>query len=122
MLFVRDLTCTRGGIPVLQSVNLALPPGEALILRGPNGSGKTTLLRTIAGLQPPAAGSVDCTPDSIAYGGHADGLKSALTVAENLEFWAEIYGTKGIDTALKTFDIVKLRGRLAQTIGDFRRQ
>ena len=116
MLFVRDLTCTRGGIPVLQSVNLALPPGEALILRGPNGSGKTTLLRTIAGLQPPAAGSVDCTPDSIAYGGHADGLKSALTVAENLEFWAEIYGTQGIDTALKTFDIVKLRGRLAQNL------
>ncbi len=67
--------------------------GEALILRGPNGSGKTTLLRTLAGLQPALAGEISSDPDSIAYAGHADGIKATLTVAENLHFWAAVYGT-----------------------------
>ena len=65
----------------------------APVLRGPNGIGKTTLLRTVAGLQPPLAGTVETPPEEIAYAAHADGLKATLTVAENLAFWAEIYGT-----------------------------
>ncbi|MGR3290097.1 MAG: ABC transporter ATP-binding protein, partial [Paracoccaceae bacterium] len=48
-LIAENLTCVRGGLPILQSVNLTLAEGSAMILRGPNGSGKTTLLRTIVG-------------------------------------------------------------------------
>lgn len=43
---------------VCRDVNVALQPGELVALLGPNGAGKTTLLRTLAGLQPPLAGSV----------------------------------------------------------------
>ena len=114
LLRVTDLACARGGIPVLRGVSFDLNAGEALLLRGPNGIGKTTLLRCIAGLQPPLQGSV--TGEDIAYGAHADGLKATLSVAENLEFWAGIYGTSGIDAALQAFDIADLRGRLAQNL------
>jgi len=116
LLSARDLACSRGGLPILSGVSFSLAAGEAIFLRGPNGSGKTTLLRAIAGLQPPMAGHVDAAPDAIAYGAHADGLKSTLTVAENLEFWAAIYGTHGIDRALAAFDIVALRDRPAQNL------
>jgi heme exporter protein A len=108
-----NLAVARGGVTVLQGLDLALGAGQALILRGPNGSGKTTLLRTLAGLQPPAAGSVEVPPDSVAYAAHADGLKSVLTVAENLSFWARIHGTPDINPALVALDLVALQHRPA---------
>ncbi|MEQ8923547.1 MAG: heme ABC exporter ATP-binding protein CcmA [Roseovarius confluentis] len=113
LLALHDLGCARGGLPVLTGVDLAIEAGQALILRGPNGSGKTTLLRTVAGLQPPLAGRVEAAPDSIAYAAHADGLKATLTVAENLEFWAALFGTSGIGDALNALDLVTLRDRMA---------
>jgi heme exporter protein A len=97
-------------------VTFEVGAGEVLVLRGPNGSGKTTLLRTLAGLQPPLAGNISVSPDSIAYAGHADGIKATLTVAENLTFWAAIFGTRSIDKALEGFDIVGLSHRPAQNL------
>lgn len=45
--------------PVLNDVNFTVQRGEFVGLVGPNGAGKTTLLRTILGLTPPSAGSVE---------------------------------------------------------------
>jgi heme exporter protein A len=87
--------------------------GRALVLRGPNGSGKTTLLRTVAGLQDPMAGSVQGAEDQVAYAAHADGLKAALSVAENLRFWASVFGQRDIDPALRAFDLEALVDRRA---------
>jgi heme exporter protein A len=98
---VTDLACARGPAQVLAGVNFSLAPGEALILRGPNGSGKTTLLRTLAGLTPPIAGRIEMAEDAIAYAGHADGLKAQLTVAENLTFWARVFGADDIGPATR---------------------
>lgn len=115
-LIVENLSCARGGLPVLQGVHFTLRPGQALILRGPNGSGKTTLLRTVAGLQPALAGTVRGATDSIAYGAHADGLKVTLSVAENLQFWAGVYGAGGIEAAIGAFDLAGLIERPAQNL------
>jgi len=113
MLSLSNLAVARGGVTVLRGLTLSVGPGQALILRGPNGSGKTTLLRTLAGLQPPAGGGFDLPPDSVAYAAHADGLKSTLTVAENLSFWSRIYGGPGIDQALTALNLTQLTRRRA---------
>lgn len=115
-LTVTDLACARGGVPVVEGVTFTLSGGHALVLRGPNGSGKTTLLRTLAGLQPPLTGTISIPAESVAYAGHADGIKATLTVAENLGFWAAIYGTRDIDRALDGFDLHTLRDRPAQNL------
>ena len=112
-LEVSDLAIARGGIPVLEGVSLALDPGAALVLRGPNGIGKTTLLRTIAGLQPPLAGRIAGGGERIAYAGHADGIKPTLTVAENLTFWARVFGGGAIAPALDAYALSDLAARPA---------
>jgi heme exporter protein A len=116
ILSVSDLSVARGGLPVLAGVGFDLVPGQALILRGPNGSGKTTLLRTIAGLQLPLQGAISGADDRIAYAAHADGLKTMLSVTENLLFWAEIFGYPQIDPALDAYALRPLATRLAGTL------
>lgn len=112
-LTVTDLAVGRGGVPLLAGVSFVLRPGRALVLRGPNGSGKTTLLRTVAGLQPAMAGAVAGAEERIAYAAHADGLKAALTVTENLTFWAAVFGQSEIAPALAAFDLEGLATRRA---------
>lgn len=115
-LIVSDLTVARGGVPVLEGVSFVLTSGAALVLRGPNGAGKTTLLRTVAGLQPPMAGTVSGAEDRIAYAAHADGIKQVLTVAENLSLWADVFGQSDIEPALEAFNLKDLRDRAAGSL------
>ena len=115
-LTVSDLAVARGGIPVLEGVSFRLAAGQALVLRGPNGCGKTTVLRTVAGLQPALRGEIAAPADGIAYAGHADGLKPTLTVAENLQFWAAVYGTQGTRRAMAALNLTDLAGRPAQSL------
>ncbi len=112
-LSVSDLCIARGGIPVLENLSFAVSEGDAIILRGPNGIGKTTLLRTLAGLQPSLSGEIIGAEDQIAYAAHADGLKPTLTVTENLTFWAQVFGTQGIEAAIEAYDLDPLRDRPA---------
>lgn len=116
LLSVRDLAVARGGLRALEGVSFDLAAGQALILRGPNGLGKTTLLRCLAGLQPAVQGEIMTAPDSHAYAGHADGLKPALTVAENLHFWASVFGGAPIEPALERMNLRALAGRPAHML------
>jgi len=112
-LVIDDLACARGGVTVLEGIGFTLDAGKAMVLRGPNGVGKTTLLRTVAGLQPAVSGTVSLPPESLAYAGHADGVKATLTVAENLTFWARVHGLRDIETALVAMNLTGLRDRRA---------
>lgn len=93
-LTARGLAVARGGRVIVESANVDLAPGNAIILRGPNGAGKTTLLRALAGLLTPAAGTVTVSEDDArVFCGTLNGAKSALSVDENLKFWTALYGT-----------------------------
>lgn len=98
-LRVENLCVDRGGRRVLSDSSFSLESGEALVVTGRNGVGKTTLLRALAGLLPIAGGTVriagangESLPVLAHYLAHADGLKAALTVEENLDFWAHYLG------------------------------
>ena len=106
-LIAEGLGGERGGEPVFDGVGFALGEGEALTVTGPNGSGKSTLLRIIAGLLPPATGSVRLegggddwpTPAGAShYLGHQNAMKTALSVEENLRFWRDFLGEPHLET------------------------
>jgi heme exporter protein A len=119
-LTAKGLDCVRGERLVFAGLALAVNPGHALLLSGTNGSGKSSLLRILAGLLQPAAGTMAWEGEDIAtnteahrrriaYIGHADPVKPGLTVCENLEFWAQLYGLDpDIEPALYQFGIEQL--------------
>jgi heme exporter protein A len=106
-LIVEDLACVRGGRGVFRRLSCTVGAGEALLVTGPNGAGKTSFLRLIAGLLRPAAGSIrlDGHLPGAAIGGvthfvgHLDGVKGALSAAENLAFVRSLAGDGGEDVA-----------------------
>jgi heme exporter protein A len=101
------LTCVRGGREVFAGLDFEAAAGEAVAVVGRNGSGKTSLLRLIAGLLIPAGGTIALEggdaeltlPEQCHYLGHRDALKPALSVAENLSFWADFLGGERGDAA-----------------------
>ncbi len=58
LLSLDSVSVSLGGRAVLQSINLAIEPGEIVTVVGPNGSGKSTLLKTIIGVNKPSEGQL----------------------------------------------------------------
>ncbi len=109
-----NVTCVRGGRTVFADISFTLSSGEALLLSGPNGAGKTSLLRILAGFIQPESGSVELHGghDDLAlsqhshYVGHANAVKPALTVEENLAFWVRYNGGIFDENDLLPFDLM----------------
>ncbi|MFM8305148.1 MAG: ABC-F family ATP-binding cassette domain-containing protein [Actinomycetota bacterium] len=67
-LRARGVTFAYGPHPVLEDVDLVVPPGQRLGVLGPNGSGKSTLLGVLAGRLHPESGSVETAPPTATVG------------------------------------------------------
>lgn len=100
MLQIENLNKTYGQRAVLRGLNLTIPPGQIYGLLGPNGAGKTTTINILCNLLTPDSGSIlvnqqpvsAATKHLIGVAPQENLLYRSLTCAENLGFFAQIYG------------------------------
>src|SRR5262245_64267521 len=107
------LTKSFDGRVVVKNLGLKVPKGEIYGFLGPNGSGKTTTIRMLCGLLTPDAGHGTCLGYDIrseadqikrhvGYMTQQFSLYQDLSVRENLEFVARLYGVPDPSTAVRS--------------------
>jgi heme exporter protein A len=89
LLAAQGLSIVRGGRVLLEALDLALRPGDALHLTGANGVGKSSLLRCLAGLLEPAGGTIERSVPITLVDDRLP-LDAELPLARALHFWARV--------------------------------
>ena len=106
IVLAENLTRRFGSLTAVNKLNLEIAEGEIFALVGPDGAGKTTTMRLLCGLMDPTEGraevagmsvteSHDEVKDQIGYMAQRFGLYGDLTVAENMTFYADLFGILG---------------------------
>jgi len=128
---VRGLTKRFGTRTVVDGVSIQVRRGEICGFLGPNGSGKTTTIRMLCGLLEPDAGEGTCLGHDIrrdarriklrvGYMTQRFGLYDDLSLQENLDFVASVYGMDErravVDAALERLGLTARRQQLAGSL------
>lgn len=116
-----DLTRRFGSRTAVDALNLSIAQGEFFALLGLNGAGKTTTIRMLCCLLPPTSGDAVLLGDSILH--HPEAVKQKLNIApqetavapnlsvqENLELIAQIYGATGSAARARAQEIMRQFG------------
>jgi ABC-2 type transport system ATP-binding protein len=126
---VRGLTKRFGTRTVVDQLDIEVARGEICGFLGPNGSGKTTTIRMLCGLLTPDGGSGTCLgldirtqarqiKRRVGYMTQKFGLYEDLSIAENLDFVARVYGMRERrQTVKQALDRLGLAGRRDQLAG-----
>jgi ABC-2 type transport system ATP-binding protein len=131
----KGLSKAFGPLRAVDDVSFDLTSGRIYGALGPNGSGKTTLIRLLTGLARPTSGIAEILgvpmPSRpilarIGYMTQSDGVYPALTVAENVRFFAETYGVRdraAVESALELVELAdRARSLTAELSGGQRRR
>jgi len=125
-LEVYNISKSFGRVKILNEVSFNLHNSEIVLLTGPNGSGKSTLLKIIASLIHPDSGSIkifgkkspttpEYTRTQIGCLLHDNMLYSDLTIRENLDFIAGLFGIENIYKTVNDIGSTFELGRLMDT-------
>ena len=128
---IKGLTKSFSGKTVVNNVDLTVNRGEIVGFLGPNGSGKTTTIRMICGLLRADSGSGTCLgydirteaekiKHEVGYMTQRFSFYEDLTIRENLEFVARLYGLKPraqhVDSTLERLGLTNRQNQLAGTL------
>jgi len=118
MLEIDALVRAYGDRVALDGVSMTVRPGEVVGLLGANGAGKSTLLRTVAGLQPPDAGTVRAAGHdawreplparaALGYAAEEPVFHEDLSAAEHLAFVSAVRGLEPVAARERAFELAR---------------
>ena len=118
IISVRDLTKCFGDFTAVNRISFDVRRGEIFGFLGANGAGKTTAMRMLCGLSYPTSGSGtvagydvmregELIKRHIGYMSQRFSLYNDLTVEENINLFAGIYGLSKVDTEERTTELLK---------------
>ncbi len=118
---VEGLTRNFGAFVAVDHVSFTVRQGDIFGFLGPNGAGKTTTIRMLAGLLRPSAGrawvaGVDVRADPLAvrerigYMSQRFSLYGDLTISENIDLFAGLYGVTGVRRAARRAWVLAMAG------------
>ena len=114
---VRSATVRFGAAVALDDVTVEVPGGSVVAVVGGDGAGKSTLLRALVGEVSLDGGTVEAPPKQrLGYLPASSGSWAALTVAQNIDFVAGIYGLAGDELAARRAELLD-RAALTQAAG-----
>jgi ABC-2 type transport system ATP-binding protein len=130
-VIAEGLTRVFGDFVAVDHIDLHVTAGTVFGFLGPNGAGKSTTIRMLCGILRPTAGRAivggfdiarqgDALKSRIGYMSQKFSLYEDLTVQENLEFFAGIYGVVGAQRAARiawALQMADLAGREAMPTG-----
>lgn len=113
------LTRRFGDLTAVDHLNVEVARGEIFGLVGPDGAGKTTTLRLLCGLMDATEGEawvtghnvareVEAVKDQIGYMAQRFGLYGDLTVDENMNFYADLFGISKSERARLLPDLLRM--------------
>lgn len=121
VISVTNLSKKFGSLLAVDSVSMEISQGSIVGFLGPNGSGKSTVIRMLTGILTPTSGNgqvlghdllteAEQIKSKIGYMSQKFSLYEELTVQENLDFYAGIYGLKGEQAERRKSELMELAG------------
>ncbi|MGR3624372.1 ABC transporter ATP-binding protein [Pseudophaeobacter sp.] len=119
ILDIKSLNKNYGPVKILKDINVAIDPGDFLVLVGPSGCGKSTLLNCIAGLEPISGGAINIDGQDMSQVSPKDrdiamvfqsyALYPTMTVARNITFGMKV---RGVDATTQERKLAEVAAQL----------
>ena len=119
LLESKNLSLMRNDRYIIRDLSIEISPKTVVNIFGNNGSGKTSFLKVLSGITEKTNGEISRNNVDVIYVGHKNGLKSNLTIHENLaldNLQDRVISSDEIDNVIRKYQMINYRDTLVKNL------
>ena len=119
LLESKNLSLMRNDRYIIRDLSIEISPNTVVNIFGNNGSGKTSFLKVLSGITEKTNGEISRNNVDVIYVGHKNGLKSNLTIHENLaldNLQDRVISSDEIDNVIRKYQMIDYRDTLVKNL------
>ena len=119
LLESKNLSLMRNDHYIIRDLSIEISPKTVVNIFGNNGSGKTSFLKVLSGITEKTNGEISRNNVDVIYVGHKNGLKSNLTIHENLaldNLQDRVISSDEIDNVIRKYQMIDYRDTLVKNL------
>ena len=119
LLESKNLSLMRNDLYIIRDLSIEISPKTVVNIFGNNGSGKTSFLKVLSGITEKTNGEISRNNVDVIYVGHKNGLKSNLTIHENLaldNLQDRVISSDEIDNVIRKYQMIDYRDTLVKNL------